>query len=87
MGWCNIEGMKGGRICVRLSGGKGGLVYDSDSTKVEGRICVNKADRHKSRAPSKQRPTDRPTNGPTDQWTDKAAYRVACTRLKNICNL
>ena len=35
---------------------------------------VNKADRHKSRAPSEQRPTDGPT--------DKAAYSVACTRLK-----
>ena len=38
----------------------------------------NKADRHKSRAPSLQRRTDRPTDPPTD----RAAYRVACTRLK-----
>ena len=45
--------------------------------------CKNKADRHKSRAPSLQRRTDRPTDRPTD----RVAYRVACTRLKMIsCN-
>ena len=41
-------------------------------------LCRNKADRHKSRAPSNQRPTD----GRTDGRADEAAYRVACTRLK-----
>ena len=49
---------------------------------------LNKANRHKSRAPSIQRRTDRPTNRqtdrPTDQPTDRVAYRVACTRLKNL---
>ena len=40
--------------------------------------CMNKANRHKSRAPSYKRQTDRRTDRPTD----KAAYRVACTRLK-----
>ena len=39
-----------------------------------GRLVYNKAVRHKSRAPSNQRPTDR--------WTDRVAYRLACTRLK-----
>ena len=39
----------------------------------------NKANRHKLRAPCKQRPTNQWTDG----RTDKAAYRVACTRLKN----
>jgi len=39
----------------------------------------NKANRHKSRAPSVQRQTDRPTDRPTD----RVAYRVACTRLIN----
>ena len=37
-------------------------------------LYLNKADRHKSRAPSIQRRTDRPTNS--------VAYRVACTQLK-----
>ena len=41
---------------------------------------LNKADRHKSRAPGYQRQTDRRTDRPTD----KAAYRVACTRLKIV---
>ena len=40
---------------------------------------LNKADRHKSRAPSNQFPTDQPTDRPTD----RVAYRVACTRLKS----
>ena len=31
---------------------------------------VNKADRHKSRAPSNQFPTDRPTDRQTDQLTE-----------------
>ena len=38
----------------------------------------NKADRHKSRAPRKQQATNQQTDG----LTNKAAYRVACTRLK-----
>ena len=46
----------------------------------------NKADRHKSRAPSLQRRTDRQTDRPTDRPTDRMAYRVACTRLKKIQN-
>ena len=41
-------------------------------------LTFNKADRHKSRAPSPQRRTDRQTDRPTD----RVAYRVACTRLK-----
>ena len=45
---------------------------------------MNKADRHKSHAPSNQQPTDGPTEGPTDGRTDKVAYGVACTRLKSI---
>ena len=36
---------------------------------------ANKANRHKLRAPSYQRPTDQPTDRPTN----RAAYRVACT--------
>ena len=54
-------------------------------SKVSGdrrRCGCNKADRHTSRAPSEQRPTD----GPTDRPTDKAAYRVACMRLKIVEN-
>ena len=31
----------------------------------------NKADRHKSRAPSLQRQTDRPTHRPTDRRTER----------------
>jgi len=42
------------------------------------RLNFNEADRHKSRAPHNQRRTD----GLTDRSTDKAAYRVAYTRLK-----
>ena len=41
-------------------------------------LLQNKADRHKSRAPSNQFPADRRTDRPTD----RVAYRVACTRLK-----
>ena len=44
---------------------------------------INKADRHKSRAPSLQRQTDRQTDRPTD----RVAYRVARTRLKSICQV
>ena len=47
----------------------------------------NMADRHKSRAPSYQRPTDQWTDQPMDRKTDKAANRVACTRLKTIINI
>ena len=51
---------------------------------------INKANRHKSRAPRKQRRTDGradgrthgQTHGQTDRRTDKAAYIVACTRLE-----
>ena len=39
---------------------------------------INKADCHKSRAPSLQQRRD----GQTDRQTNRAAYRVACTRLK-----
>ena len=45
----------------------------------------NKADRHKSRAPSLQRQTDQPTDRQTDRPTDRVVYRVACTRLKIKC--
>ena len=49
-------------------------------------MFANKADRHKSRAPSLQRrtdrQTDRQTNRQTDRLNDRATYRVACTRLK-----
>ena len=48
-----------------------------DASKIM-QINLNKANRHKSRAPSIQRQTDRPTDRPTD----RVAYRVACTRLK-----
>ena len=43
---------------------------------------INKADCHKSRAPSKQQQTDQWTDRPTNQPTKKADYRVACKRLK-----
>ena len=33
---------------------------------------------------SRVRREQRPTDGPTDRRTDKAAYRVACTRLKTL---
>ena len=42
----------------------------------------NKANHHKSRAPSLQQQTDQPTNQPTDQPTYRAAYRVTYTWLK-----
>ena len=60
-------------------------------TELQGTTMLNKANRHKSRAPSNRSPTDGPTggptDGPTDQATDKAAYRVAFTRLKRLNNI
>ena len=44
---------------------------------------LNKDNCHKLHALSNQQRTYGPTNQPTDGLTNRAAYRVACTRLKN----
>ena len=59
------------------------LVYNQPEQSIH--LNINKANRHKSRAPRKQRPTDRPTDGPTERLIESCArdykfpLRLHCT--------
>ena len=61
---------------------------DHDSVQNKGKLRNNKADRHKSRAPSLQRQTDRQTDRPTNRRTEWLIESRACDKLDIlVCSL